>query len=290
MGKYGRVSQVRWGDEVEQARWIAERLDSWDRHVAAMFIPRGYDAYVRLLHPAGAQEPEPHPVRWARMADWSGLQLRPDSQLEDVALPLDERPGPRPWDWGPREGTLDSDDLLSLIDVLRQHTGDQRCFFCIWDGYGWDRKVLLTTVSEASGEVLPDRIPEEVRDGRRVQLPHRNYFLYEGRLDDATAWMDSEGQSPNLWWPEDRSWCVATELDFAWTYLAGTQQLASDALADPRLEALPVQPDEPLHHLDDRLLSAATEAARELISAGQVTITTGIGTLRAWFGPSKTLS
>ncbi len=32
-------------------------------------------------------------------------------------------------------------------------------------------------------------------------------------------------QTPNLWWPEDRAWFVATEIDLAWTYVGGREAL-----------------------------------------------------------------
>ena len=44
-------------------------------------------------------------------------------------------------------------------------------------------------------------------------------------------------QSANLWWPEDRSWCVATEIDFNATYVAGTQVLVDALLACEELES-----------------------------------------------------
>ena len=45
-------------------------------------------------------------------------------------------------------------------------------------------------------------------------------------------------QSANLWWPADRAWCVATEIDFAWTYVGGTRAVVDALLADPRLDAV----------------------------------------------------
>ena len=43
---------------------------------------------------------------------------------------------------------------------------------------------------------------------------------------------------PNLWWPDDRAWCVASEIDFPYTYVGGSNQLIEEILADPLLEAL----------------------------------------------------
>jgi hypothetical protein len=67
--------------------------------------------------------------------------------------------------------------------------------------------------------------------------------LLRGQLKDVVALHeflggDFPGQSPNLWWPADHSWCVATEIDFAWTYVGGTEALIADVVADADLEAL----------------------------------------------------
>jgi hypothetical protein len=44
-------------------------------------------------------------------------------------------------------------------------------------------------------------------------------------------------QSPNLFWPQDHAWCVASEIDLFCTLVAGSEALASALLSDPRLEA-----------------------------------------------------
>jgi hypothetical protein len=272
---------------VAEAAWIAERLDNWELSDAGVFVPRGFQAYVRLLHPAEAGHPEHRAVRWAEMAEWSGVELRPDSGLEHVAVPLDARGSPRPWDSPPRDGSLSEHDLAALIEVLRRHTAPSTdCFFCIWDGYGWDSRVPARAWGGGTAP-RPDPIPQEVRDGPRVQLPNRSYFLYQGPLDGAMAWVDSEGQSPNLWWPPDRSWCVATEIDLPWTYVGGPKELAAELVSERRVEAQPARPGDPLHRDDDRLVPLAHKAAQELLAQGEATIVTGVGTLRVWLGESR---
>jgi hypothetical protein len=42
----------------------------------------------------------------------------------------------------------------------------------------------------------------------------------------------------SCWWPEDRAWCVATEIDFTWTYVGGTRECIQQVIDDPELEAL----------------------------------------------------
>jgi hypothetical protein len=50
-------------------------------------------------------------------------------------------------------------------------------------------------------------------------------------------------QSPNVWWPADRSWIVATEIDFCGTDVAGDRATIDAVLSDPDLEALESQTD-----------------------------------------------
>ena len=70
---------------------------------------------------------------------------------------------------------------------------------------------------------------------RRVKLPARYYLLLKGSVAEAQGWEDG----PNLWWSDDRAWWVASEIDFPYTYVAGTSRLIDDVLHHPDLEALP---------------------------------------------------
>ncbi len=60
-------------------------------------------------------------------------------------------------------------------------------------------------------------------------------------------------QSANLWWPEDRAWCVATEIDFNTTYIAGTQGLVDALLACEELEVHQVEPTDGVAYDGDAL-------------------------------------
>jgi hypothetical protein len=95
--------------------------------------------------------------------------------------------------------------------------------------------------------------------------------------------MDAQnGHSPNLWWPDDRAWCVATEIDLAWTYLGGSTALISDVLSKPRLEAQPASPDDNHHQRPPEWLAPAIEdAATELLDSGAATLNTWRGTVHA---------
>ena len=57
-----------------------------------------------------------------------------------------------------------------------------------------------------------------------VQIPGRQLALYSGPIEAAITFCEWPTlQSPNLWWPHDRAWCVASEIDVRSTYVGGTQ-------------------------------------------------------------------
>jgi hypothetical protein len=60
-------------------------------------------------------------------------------------------------------------------------------------------------------------------------------------------------QSPNLIWPADRAWFVASEIDFDSTLVAGTSALIEEILDSPALEAWPVEPGSSLAYDADRV-------------------------------------
>jgi hypothetical protein len=97
----------------------------------------------------------------------------------------------------------------------------------------------------------------------------------------ATAGLGGEHQVANLWWPQDRAWCVATEIDLAWTYVGGPAGLIGQLLAETRIEALPAAPDGELGGIEDWVTARAERTADQLLSGGEATVTTSRGTLRA---------
>jgi hypothetical protein len=86
-----------------------------------------------------------------------------------------------------------------------------------------------------------------------VRLPHRNYLFYIGPVEAVTATVNIsrvEPRTANLWWPEDRTWCVANEIYGDWTYVGGPNGLIDQLLLDNVLETLPVAPDDPLTRVE----------------------------------------
>lgn len=314
------MSGFQWSTEVAQAAWIRERLSPFDSAVATSQVPAGYPAYARLLHP-GQETAEDGSrlrlIRWSEVAARHGLPLQPGTHYQEIALLPAETPA-APWpQLQPPLDSLPAEQAHGLLDVLRAHTGTaQECWFCLWEGYFWIDEVLpdfLARVPRGTKDRSPaDEAPTlelgpedqavpgvqfgtaygwapapiRERRGPRVELPNREYVLYRGDLDEALAFMATEEQLPNLWWPADRSWCVATDLYGWWTYVAGSQELIAQLLGSEVLEAQPADPAEPQAiRLPQWLETAIDRAADEVIAGREGRVETSRGTVTARLRP-----
>ncbi len=299
------MSEVEWCTEVGQVEWIRGRLGPFESGEVTSVVPAGFDAYARVLHPA--HDSEERPIRWSEVAARNGIELPRDAHFPEIAL-LPPGDGNQAWDIvGPEEGTLCAAETTALVDLLRQHTtSPDQCWFCLWDGYGWDSTASYSMPFPISDEPSPgtgpgvydgpnvdvrmpdpprapqDPIPREVRDGPRVEMPGREYFLYKGELDAASAFVETQQQTPNLWWPTDRAWCVASELDLAWTYIGGSADLIDHLVGDSRIDAWPAEPTDNHQLRLPPWLSAAVDGAVSQVLAGHPgRVQTQLGTVTA---------
>ena len=60
-------------------------------------------------------------------------------------------------------------------------------------------------------------------------------------------------EAPSLIWPADRSWFVASEVDFDSTVIGGSRSLVDALLDAPGLEVLEVTPETKLTAFSDKL-------------------------------------
>jgi hypothetical protein len=133
----------------------------------------------------------------------------------------------------PSRGDLATRELTRLCQVLADHTATAgRCWFGLWEGWGW----------------LPVKSPPSAR----LRLPQRDYLMLQGPVAAATElgrWPTPDWfipQSPNLFWPQDRAWFVASEIDFDSTLVGGSAELVAALLGDQLLEASEVGPADSL--------------------------------------------
>lgn len=208
--------------DVSEARWFTDSGDSWSRLCSTG--PSGFARYAWLFHP-------PHPD--------------------------DDPTDPDPISY--REGDLPEDALWRLIGILACHTDTpDDCYFGLWDGFGdihGGSAVIMATLSDGlddppSAPTVPPAFPPEVIEGPRLRIPARDYILFRGPLSEAGQWGAAELlpgvprriNSPNLIWPADRKWFVATEIDLPWTGVAGSVELVDALATDPVLDVEDIDP------------------------------------------------
>jgi hypothetical protein len=128
----------------------------------------------------------------------------------------------------PRWGTLEQDECARLAEVLVAFTSSsERCWFCLWEGYGW-----------------PD-LPHPGQGAPRAKFPYRDCLLFAGPVRAATSFRSPPWfQSPTFWWPDDRAWCVASEIDGYNSYVAASARCIDALSVESALELLVVTPEQ----------------------------------------------
>ena len=255
------------------ADWLVEQLSPPTANVVTSIVPRGFEAYAKILHPVPVGSGGSETIRWAEVSRWSQVPLHPAIQWHEVTLPEVVTSLPIPWsNQGPREGSLSRDYTEALIEDLTPFTSGP-CFFAIWEGYG---SAGVHPQSEPRGASYVERS----RRCPTIRLPWRDYEVFEGALPGAVA-LDASGrrfQSPNLWWTEDHSWCVASEIDLPWTFVGGSRDLINELLHDSRLEALPVLPGDPVSVAFASWLGQRIDVvAEQVVRTGSATMTLAAG-------------
>ena len=231
---------MTWSDDVAEADWIANVLHPFARNVGSV-MPDGYAGYARLFHPV--RRAGNNRVRWAQIAGQNERLVHREMQFHLIDTPAGTTPptdriysGDLSW------GSLPRAELTHLVEVLVHATDTPLgCWFAVWDGYGQlHGNPAVARLSRGRVETHAGIVPAEVLAGPRVRLPGRDYLLLRGPVRSVVSLHDELGdQSPNLWWPADRAWCVATEIDFSWTYIGGSDDLINRVVLDPAFEALP---------------------------------------------------
>ena len=150
--------------------------------------------------------------------------------------------------------------LLPLVSTLRHFTRKpRRCFFAVWDGWGQLHSGSMASL-RLRGE--PKDVPtpverfvsereDEARSYPRFEFEPgtgRPYFLGTGPLKVVTeisggSVLDRPGVPVAMWWPTDRSWFVASEIDFDSTLVGGSPELRDALVGHEQLEALEVPPE-----------------------------------------------
>jgi hypothetical protein len=159
-----------------------------------------------------------------RSSDWTVGAIVPNDYASYLRVMA---PPPSDGDWWA--------DYRRLFEAIAssgaQHTSNpDRAWFAIWEGHGFD--------TTASMRLLP-----------RLEMPGRSYYVLGGavaavtevRYPDSGTW-----RNPDLFWPDDREWFVATDVDFWTVYIGGTHELVTDVASRVTTPTEPVSLGHPL--------------------------------------------
>jgi hypothetical protein len=209
-------------------------------------VPAGFDAYVRVFHPAadlGAADDRSQDVAvtWREIARRCGTTAHPRMQLHALTGTWDAfyRAVPGVYDHPPSVGTLPQPTALAVSAALAGHTGTpDRCWFAAWEGMG--------------------SLRHDVAAAPRFEVPHRRYHLLQGGIGAAA---ESIGREPwewsaQIWWPDDHAWCVATEVDLNTTYIGCSRDCRDALVGRSGLEALEIAPTSGISYESDEVNAA----------------------------------
>lgn len=264
---------VRWTGDVSRGAWIAPQLSGWASRDSV--APGGFPAYARIFHSgvrywwdgpvnhSGSTRLAERPVTWAEVAELTGAIAHPWMQWGGIArvqmaeADLGDGTSVDP----PEDGRLPREVLELLLPLLRAATatpGDVTA--AVWEGWGELHSVVRFGPGESSGSMnartlsgsnlgVTDAVVRALAEGSLLQLPDRNYLLFEGALTDLSdsGWTAAAGlgdgisdqgvAAPQLLWPADHAWYLATEIDVGFTLLAGSAQLVEQVLTANGMEA-----------------------------------------------------
>jgi hypothetical protein len=233
--------------DASPADWVLAGLHEFRAHDVSSIVPACFDHYARVFHPAELHKPAKASegkrlpgggvirtyavtqVSWATVAAANSRQMHPAAEWGSITgslryLNSGEQPGI--WNQPPDQGNLIkiAPDLTNVL--IRFTSTPQSCWFGIWDGYG-----------------MP--LFENLMDAPHFGTHARTWRLLHGPIESAArSPFPNWPQSPNLWWPEDRAWCVGTDIDLVTTYVGGSNDCIEALLSNGFLEALPASVDQ----------------------------------------------
>lgn len=196
------------------ADWIAGHLHPGTFEVR-MTVPDCFAAYARIFY-AYCQN-EHSLTTWTEVARRNGRVAHALMEQETISADAENRSDR--WFPGHR---LAGQQYEALAPILARHTSSEIAWFLLWDGFG-------------------NVDPQPFTAQPEVEHEWRSYHLLCGPLD---AFGEFENP-PSYCWPDDRAWCLCTDIDFAWAYLAGTTACIDEAIATSVIDAYRTDPTHP---------------------------------------------
>ncbi|GAA4370150.1 hypothetical protein [Paeniglutamicibacter cryotolerans] len=274
----------------EPGQWIVDALDAEGpagRDLVAGQVPRGFEAYARIFHPA--LDLDGTLVPWAAIARERGTLMHGEAQFASISGISDDGSAlvEDAWDGdNPTSEGLPAPELAAAARILATHTATpERIHLGLWNGFAFihggdavtvlvDRDPDLSVEEQAAEEARQNAeakrpgFADAIRHGALLELgdAYRAFYLFEGDAADlaAPAWasgsLGDERRSPNLAWPWDKAWMLSSEIYEDSTIVGGSIELVRALVACPELEAHAVNADSRLDVHGDTLNSSPDQA------------------------------
>jgi hypothetical protein len=244
------VAELRPAPDAGAADWVIAGVRDFDYSVGSI-VPSIFEAYARVFHPAArGSGDDAAEVRWADVAAANGRVMHAAAEWGSLtgSWQLGEQAGV--WDTEPELGDVPESVAKRIAAALGRHSATpQQCWFAPSAMRGEPQIMLLfeegtppqeqARVREASEARLAER-QRRLDAAPRFCLPDREFRLFQGPLGVLDALYAELDSPPNLWWADDRAWCVGTDIDLMTTYVGGTRASIDALLADDQLEVLAV--------------------------------------------------
>ncbi len=150
-------------------------------------------------------------ITWQDLASAYALEYHPEMTQDSFTENFSNGSWPK-YLIAPAEGTLDEDECPRLAEVLESFTKDQHCFF-------FYNSLAQRSSGDSGGALFTGNL-----SGLDALSGGEDYYL-----------------TPTYWWPDDKSWTVFTDPDYAFTLVGGSQELIDAILGNEHLEAVAVE-------------------------------------------------
>lgn len=231
-------------------------------------VPDVFESYARIFHPAMREATDRdlpcrapgesrtgvpvHPrmngvpwreVSWREVAEANGKVAHPAMEWTAITGSYEfSWSGMQPglWAQSPAHDSLPLRLTRVMCEMLTSFTSTPgQCWAAVWEGY-----------ADLGGLRFDERLPRLAMRNRPMILasgplsavPEKSFTdLSANASHDREDWRAVECyRSPSLWWPADRAWCVATDVDMQTTYLGGSTECIDSLIRDGRLEVMRV--------------------------------------------------
>jgi len=235
--------------------WISGRLSKKFGTVGSV-VPKGYEAYARVLHAAFRRDGTS--VRWSEAAGLVGKPMQSLIQWEAIAASegLGQKAEGVSDLHPPEKGNPDPKTFITLCELMGSTpASESQCYVGIWVGWDWGQTMSVpgeigeTSVKKmhSMGEYVRSTPNGTERSLLKLGPPlGREYLVMRGPLALAAGVKESGGKSgfaptyPNLVWPEDCQWCWNSDIDLDSTIVGGPRRKIEALCGSLELEALPV--------------------------------------------------